>query len=120
MTITQPCVSSYALDQPTDKKCRIQASSREYGSHEASGCRFAMGAAHRYTISKTHELAQHLCSGHHGNTQLTGNDDLWVIGGDRVGRDHHIGAPNIACIVTQPDLGTLVGQSLGIGRRYLV
>ena len=79
-----------------------------------------MGATHCYTISKTHELAQHLCPRHDGNTQLTGDDDLWVIGGDRVGSDHHIGAPNMACIVAQPDLGTLVGQCSGIGRRYLV
>ncbi|MNS66224.1 hypothetical protein D3C72_994270 [compost metagenome] len=52
------------------------------GDHRR-GRRFTVGTRNGNTVTKTHQLSQHLCAANHRNTRFVRGNNLRVIRGDR-------------------------------------
>ncbi len=101
---------------PADDECRVQATGSEHRSQQAGGGGLAMGAGHGDTMAVTHQFGEHLGTRHHRDTLFERQRHFRVGRVDRAGYHQHIGARDVAGLVTDEDLRTELLQALGAGR----
>ena len=105
-------IGSRRFHQTTVHKSRVESCLRINHRNHRRSRRFTMRTCNRNSMTKTHNLRQHLRPLNHRDPRLTRRNDFRIIGFNRTGHHHHAGLFNICRFVFEKNLGTELAQTL--------
>ncbi len=97
-------VRARAVQAPADDESGVQPALGQHAGHQAGGRRLAVRAGDRDALLQAHQLGQHHRARHDGNHALAGGEHLGVVGLHCRGRDHRVGADDVAVRVAHVGL----------------
>ena len=97
-------VGAGAVQAPADDESGVQPALGQHAGHQAGGGRLAVRAGDRDALLQAHQLGQHHRARHDGNLALARGEHLGVVGLHRRGRDHRVGAGDVAVRVAHVGL----------------
>src|SRR5690606_21948247 len=109
----QAGVAAGAVEQAANHEGGLPARFAVDAGHQAGGGGFAVGAGHRHTGAKAHQLGQHFGPAHHRNAQIPRRQQLGVVGTDGGGDHHYAGSGHLLGLVAQVDGGAHGRQPIG-------